>query len=799
MKNESFNKIAVDGDGNIVLQDISNSTITINPNDNEEVKRFFSEYENSLTELKHLLKNQQSELLVKLRKQLENYASQRIVNQQSKSIYIENLYGNIQDAKATNRKEMPKHINFIPYFNIDNLVGRKEILKSIHEYFIKNEEIFFLSGIGGIGKTSIALAYAYHPEYSKKFTHFAWITVVGSLQIDIMQQLSNEYTNFRINPDLDEKSNFEKFINSINKFQGTKLLIIDNANNPDEISALKNELQKLNWKILITSRSKPSYIKTHIVSELDNENAKFLFGRFFNKEINETALSQILNYIGNHTLMIELLAKAGNENPFLEDIDELYNLLITHGIKAEDFDINIQVGKKEEQLYDYILAVFTIKTLTESEQKYLLYFSALPSLDIHIKDLTDLFGLDKNKRMSFANTLNSLAKKGWIINNKSSFKCHQLIQTVIREKLNPDTKNCQILIRSIIAKITLDSYDNPIDKQKYIPYAESIINAVNDYNIDIAELSDNLAGIIRNIGDYQKSLEYYFKALSFYRNNKGYRKSLAVSYSNISKTFRYLGNLEKSLEFALKSLEIYSNLDDKEIPDLAQAYDNIASVYRHLGNFDESLKYNLKALTIFKKSYSEKHPLIATSYCSIGYSYFKLKEYDKALEYTSKGLELRKEVLDELHPDTSQTYINLGKIHRSLNNFDLALKFSFNALEIREKIFDSYHPTIASTLDNIAFIYLKIGDAEKNLEFALKSLVIREKILDKNHPSLANSYFNISMSFYKSTNYLKAKYYIDKAVLIRKQTLPVGHPATLESINLQNKLETIIKKTDPLI
>lgn len=61
--------------------------------------------------------------------------------------------------------EPGKHINRVPHYNIGDLVGRREILRRIHQTFEQGNGIVLLDGIAGIGKTSVALAYANHPVF----------------------------------------------------------------------------------------------------------------------------------------------------------------------------------------------------------------------------------------------------------------------------------------------------------------------------------------------------------------------------------------------------------------------------------------------------------------------------------------------------------------------------------------------------------------------------------------------------------------------------------------------------------
>jgi len=389
----------------------------------------------------------------------------------------ENVKKDITFRKAE-KKFRSIHINKIPYYNTNELVGRHKLLNKIHNYFTEKENLILLYGAPGIGKSTIALAYANNPKFTKKYNHIAWATIVGDFKIDLIQNIVNETSYFMYDSDIDIKSNFNKLIRKLKAINGNNLLIIDNANDIKQLLEIKDDLLLSNWNILITSRAKIQYITSLEVLELPHEHARRLFYKYFEKENNNNVLDDLLLTIGKHTLLIELLAKVGNENPFIANIEMLLEAYKKKGLKAEDFNIDIQIGSKEDKLYDCINNLFDIDSLSDDEIIYLRYFCILPSIEIGITDLISFFSIKKDHKIVFVNTLNSLVKKGWLINNKYQFKCHQLTQEILFSKLKPDLQNCRILILNVYGKIfhRIDYFENSLSKIQYIKYAEKIWN-----------------------------------------------------------------------------------------------------------------------------------------------------------------------------------------------------------------------------------------------------------------------------------------------------------------------------------
>ena len=81
MDYDKINKIDVDGNGNIVLQDVNGGNITVNYNDTEAIKILLQNISNSQTiELKQIIASQNKAVLTEIRKIQEQIDKQNTEN-----------------------------------------------------------------------------------------------------------------------------------------------------------------------------------------------------------------------------------------------------------------------------------------------------------------------------------------------------------------------------------------------------------------------------------------------------------------------------------------------------------------------------------------------------------------------------------------------------------------------------------------------------------------------------------------------------------------------------------------------
>ena len=156
----------------------------------------------------------------------------------------------------------------------------------------------------------------------------------------------------------------------------------------------------------------------------------------------------------------------------------------------------------------------------------------------------------------------------------------------------------------------------------------------------------------------------------------------AWRFNAIGQVYHYkIGDYDKALEYYFKALEIREKVLGKEHPDTATSYNNIGLVYGTKGDYDKALEYYFKAKDIYEKVLGKEHPDIATIHNNIGGVYFHKGDYDKALEYMMKAKDIYEKKLGPEHPSTRQIYLNLSIVYLKMGNRKEAQKWFNKAKE----------------------------------------------------------------------------------------------------------------------
>ncbi|MEA3451726.1 MAG: tetratricopeptide repeat protein, partial [Bacteroidota bacterium] len=538
-----------------------------------------------------------------------------------------NQFADLKNELFKGYKNADTHHNF-PHAP-ETFFGRTKKLKQLHKKITENNTLLLVNGVAGIGKTTIAQKYVNMPEYATKYNKVFWFTVISNIKDDYIREIQEA---LKLNPEnfqnKTKEESLNKIKNSLDNQTGNNLLVIDNANKSKELTEIKHFLPARNWKTLITSRAEPNNMPKLKIDELSPEDAKKLFYKFYSSNPEASArlssiTDKLLKYINYHTLLTELLAKAGKKKRL--SVEQIYEIIISaDGYKHKDLQRKIDIGlhanlsntQKTDKIANYINTLYKTEDLNETQKKYLKYFAVLPNKEIFIDELLEIFAIKEEEQNDFEDIIEELHQNGWLLKSDDYYKIHQLIQTIITENLKPNIKNYLPLIINLKNILNTDAYGNMLEKTKYLPYAESLITrsfadisrsltkseALTKSKKELVTLINNSALIFKSLGNYKKSLEFHKKAIKIieqvYDKN---HPNLATSYNNVAITYEAIGEIYKELEYYKKAIEIREQVLPKNHLDLAQSYNNVAVTYRDLGETPKALEYNEKAITIREK------------------------------------------------------------------------------------------------------------------------------------------------------------------------------------------------------
>ncbi len=377
-------------------------------------------------------------------------------------------------------------------------IGRETKLKAVHDFLTREMEknILLISGIGGMGKTTLVQEYIYREGYRNYFQQVINIQVSRNLKQAFIA-VTAAALGISLVSLTDPEQQLLLVINSLRSCPGKNLFVIDNINeaDKDELVEMQGYFNSTNWKFLITTRTAPDNFEILYLDELSTSDAYQLFSyHYLPLKADPMETGKLLAFIQQHTLMTELLAKIGKKKGY--GIDKLMDNLKKNSYRDTDLQRRIVIGEharntkrlSQDTIHHYILSLFEPGELKEDYKNILRFFSILPAEDLHIADIKTLCRIDTGLANGFEDDLDELMQCGWLnskydgaVNYSAqhiAYRMHPLIQEVIYEKLTPDIDNCRPLVLTISEILS----DPGKQSQKFQTYAKSVIHKLNILN-----------------------------------------------------------------------------------------------------------------------------------------------------------------------------------------------------------------------------------------------------------------------------------------------------------------------------
>jgi tetratricopeptide (TPR) repeat protein len=649
--------------------------------------------------------------------------------------------------------------------NADHILGRIDELTAIAKYLEQNKPTVLVNGIGGIGKTSVATKYV--ATYKHQYKHIAWLTVQSSVaeafanDLVLLKSLHIEQDVRKLIETQRLTDAFKLVIHKLNTLDKT-LVVLDNANNPDDLLAHKNLFDTAKCHYLITSRTQPQDWTIVEIDHLPADEAVNLFRKLAPSVLaTDDNLKALLSKLFFHTLLIELVAKAVEIAGF--SFAELQTMIETKFIHDTQLNEDIvSTGKhgnsvadnaKRAKIEEYIWLIFSnVRDLGDDAKQVMRGMALLPVATPFdrpfLKEHLALFDVK-----DIIPNLSLLVEWGWLHKEGRGFKLHPLIADVVVEHLNINPYDSERYIFNIAVLIDYDNYnpkDNIFEKNKEKAKAERLAYLFFD--------------------EYTAVLGLLFDKLS----------TLEICY----------GYFQKAAEYAERALKIMENLFDEPEMLITSCQNNLANVYRILGKYELSIQLLEKALKNDLLIFGEEHSNVAMCRANLGHAFRELELFEKALEYFELALKSDIKNYGKNHPIIASRFSNLGNIFRLTGQFEDAVKLSESALEIALNNFGDNHPDVAIYQSNLGNIYLDLKRYDEAIYMYESALSFNTYNFGVDSVVVGTNQLNLGCVYDRMDNYEKANYYWQLSYQNHIKNFEIDHPYILglkKMLELSNK------------
>lgn len=690
---------------------------------------------------------------------------------------------NIQYTELAENGFIPKARN--PYF-----VGRSQELKTLfidtrgyHGGTRKGVPIA-IAGFGGIGKTDLALTFAYR---------FNLFFQGGVYWVDAPNGIIHEYNN-KIGPHLgmerfrdEHPEDYASRVLEKLRLLRNGLVVFDNVTDFSEFRQWCPTGNR-SCSVILTSRVLPRGFAVRVINltELDADSAYELLTarRMDHGKLNDAqqdALKEICRITGNHPLALELCA-SHLQSEFIQPSDYLKEILSDPLGQLSD-EMSLDAGNAslaeilrhsyaslDQKLVDrYFLLMCCFAPYGINEE---LIVRAYCKPEEGGRALDQLAGISFIRRESSNNTLSLhplVSQFGRSLQKDKNFdypgkftevmlgflRAHEnnlAGKEVYREKHHIDAALKVAQDRELWEPCAvLYEYEAAIESgiQKKMEALQKAYQIVAQYfpqqKSRLLNLRLRLGRVRRTAGQLKAALDDFNQAEILYYDIENVDPAEAASLRfELGATCLALGRYSEAETTLSDALQIALTHLDDSAPEVLQLRQALAEHALNLGNYAAAEKGFIEILNYRNKFY-HAHP-DATSSAGLAAAHANLSRlalvrahYDKAIKATNEALTILKEYYKESDPECNDLYLLLGNIHYEAGNYRLAEEQLDQARQNFAITFGEGHPGYARTLIALCEVYRKQGTFAKAEREVERAIAIFERVYGDSHPFVAEA------------------------------------------------------------
>jgi tetratricopeptide (TPR) repeat protein/transcriptional regulator with XRE-family HTH domain len=699
----------------------------------------------------------------------------------------------------------------VPYRRNPHFTGRDELLEHLAQQLSFEQpgdatttrqvvltQAEAIKGLGGIGKTQIAVEYAYRAREQDRYRHTLWINAASEEAIlSSFAALAELLPSTSAPEEKDQRKRVVAMIRWLEQCQDPWLLIFDNA---DDLSLVQQYIPRQgNGSLLLTTRA---HAVAALASSLEVEAMGVMEGTHFllhrtqrldatDEESNE-ATNVVIALDGFPLALDQAGAYIEETGCSFADYLQLYEqhratLLARRGKQATQYPHSVATTwslsfQRIEQANPAAAELLRLCAFLAPDHipEELLRQGAPhwpPALQEAVSDL-----------FAFNQMLEDLLKFSLIkrLVEEHQLSIHRLVQVVQRERVEPNEQEhwATRVVHAVNAVFPPDPKEDIAtwpQCQRYLEQVQTCDLLIQQYGLGFSEAAD----VLNRAGIYLREQALYALAEPLFQRALAIREQLlgsehldtAQSLRELASLYWLQGKQKQAEPLHQRALAIREQLLGSEHPDTAQSLNDLALLSSDQGKYEQAERFYQRALHIRERHLGPEHPKVAILLNNLANLYSDQGKYEQAERFHKRALHIRKRQLGPEHPSTAISLANLAEPYYEQEKYGLAKRLCQRALPILEQQLGPEHPDVGYPLHILALVSAKHGKYEEAERLDRRALQIWEERLGSEHPQVAYPLTHLGELSVELGRYAEAESLLQRALHIWEQQVGPDHDA----------------------
>ena len=650
-----------------------------------------------------------------------------------------------------------------------------------------------ITGMGGVGKTQLAVEFAY--RYGYRFRSVHWLDLSNPALLD--EQIARNGARMGLEPWPDKLP--DQVARTLQAWQaeGPRLLILDNLEDPAAAQDILACLSHSSLRLLLTARRRdwPRYLGLQILplDEFTPEESRAFLRHFLPPDRAADAdLDALAERLGHLPLALELAGRYLERHPRLSVGDYLNALLqvLDHpsmrGWRPDlpsptkhDLSLRATFALSWEQVQDpdarraFLLAGFCAPNVPIPESILERMIEDPVRRDEALGELIGLGLLEGSPEspaihplladFAQADARRASAREGRLRRLKSAFLG---LWPGVGLRRHPEPASAQA-----------DAWRASAQEGRFpigAPFLSALASLAAETNreIDRTGRYDLFAPLLPHLRAVAEKAEPLFPA----RPGSEPAADLALLWNELGYHLYHVAAYAEARACYERALRIWERALGPEHPHVATAVNNLGRVLWALGDLAGAKACFERALRIDEAAFGPDHPNVAIRVNNLGSVLQDLGDLAGAKACYERALRIDEAAFGPDHPNVAIRVNNLGSVLWALGDLAGAKACFERALRIDEAAFGPDHPEVATDVNNLGRVLQALGDLAGAKACYERALRIDEAAFGPDHPNVAIRVNNLGSVLEDMGDLAGAKACYERALRIFRQRLPPDHP-----------------------
>ncbi|KAH6664032.1 hypothetical protein B0J14DRAFT_523480 [Halenospora varia] len=690
-----------------------------------------------------------------------------------------------------------KTIFMVPLARNSGFLCREEVMLKLDQIYFsqsppeigpKQVQTAALCGLGGIGKSQIALEYAFRQRGRTPNSSIFWIyaSTVSRFE-ESYKRIAKEFQlPGQADPQIDVLQLVRNWFES--QYQPPWLMVVDNVDDAQIFARMPSGKSPLEYlpklaggSILFTSRNRDVAMDLAndpiTVTPLSVEEARMLLRERTNRTSTDAEMDALLHELDYLPLAITQAASyMTKRNKTVSQYLALFRDSETSRIKLLEHQF-VDAGREAKSLESVATTWFISFQHIKSQNPRVANLLFLMSLMDRQGIPTALITSDQENPVDFEEAVGALEAFSFISveDLSANYSMHRLVQTITRAWLNDygDALFIQTqALNSLSSRFPNGEFETWETCARYLPHAESVLSCLGSrahaHMLNRSNLLRNLGWYFKGQGKYDLARMKLKESIDIYINagNAGWAEALNAK-RKLARVIEQQGHPEDAIKLFREVLESQEDLLGQDHLETLDTVDKLAVALANTllperrTHSEEMARRSLRGRQLVL---AENHPKITESLRTLGWVLYREGKYNESEEHLRKCLQGRKMVLGNRHPKTTSTANDLALALVKLDppKYEEAESLLRDSANLAVLLCGTDHPNSIVIHSNLCTVLRRVGKHDEAETLQREQLIISERVLGQNHPTTIWCIVSMAESLLYQKKYSVAKSFVEK-------------------------------------